>query len=56
MTMNLKMDDRQNDLSKVYGIGPECRKGMSAEVLANYYRPEVGRMHAEHVAEGKGNA
>jgi hypothetical protein len=24
-----------NDLSKVYGIGPECRKGLSSEVLAN---------------------
>jgi hypothetical protein len=37
-----------NDLSKVYGIGPECRKGLSPEVLANYYRPEVGKAHAEH--------
>jgi hypothetical protein len=32
-----------NDLSKVYGIGPECRKDLSSEVLANYFRPEVGR-------------
>lgn len=35
-----------NDLSKVYGIGPECRKGLPSEVLANYYRPNVGRLHA----------
>jgi hypothetical protein len=35
-----------NDLSKVYGIGPVCRKGLSSEVLANYYRPNVGRAHA----------
>ena len=38
-----------NDLSKVYGIGPECRKGLSEEVLANYFRPEVGRVHATPV-------
>jgi hypothetical protein len=37
-----------DEKSKVYGIGPECRKGMSAEILANYYRPAVGRAHAEH--------
>jgi hypothetical protein len=35
-----------NELSKVYGVGPECRKGLPAEVLANYYRPEVGKVHA----------
>jgi hypothetical protein len=40
-----------NDLSKVYGIGPECRKGMSGELLANYYRPEVGRLHASEDAK-----
>jgi len=34
-----------NDLSKVYGIGPECRKGLSSEVLANYFRPAVGKAH-----------
>ncbi len=38
--------------SKVYGIGPECRRGVPAEVLANYYRPEIGRAHAL-VANGK---
>ncbi len=35
-----------NDISKVYGIGPECRKGLSAEVLANYYRLDVSQAHA----------
>lgn len=39
-----------NDLSKTYGIGPECRKGLSSEVLANYFRPEVAKAHmrSEH--------
>jgi hypothetical protein len=37
-----------NDLSKVYGIGPECRKGLSAETLATYYRPWVSRAHGLH--------
>jgi hypothetical protein len=37
-----------NDLSKVYGIGPECRKGIPSEVLANYFRPEVSKAHAQH--------
>jgi Family of unknown function (DUF6011) len=36
-----------NDRSKVYGIGPECRKGMPSEVLANYFRPQVARVHAK---------
>jgi Family of unknown function (DUF6011) len=31
--------------SKVYGIGPECRQGISAEVLAAYFVPRVGRAH-----------
>jgi hypothetical protein len=35
-----------NDLSKVYGIGPECRKGLPQEVLANYYRQDISRAHA----------
>ncbi len=38
-----------NDASKVYGIGPECRKGLPQEVLANYYRQDVSRAHAAHV-------
>lgn len=37
-----------NDLSKVYGIGPECRKGLSAETLATYNRPAVSRAHGLH--------
>ena len=40
-----------NDLSKVCGIGPECRRGISPEILANYYRPEVGRVHAQTLGE-----
>ena len=40
-----------NDRSKVYGIGPECRKGMPGEVLANYFRAEVGKAHAAHLLD-----
>jgi Family of unknown function (DUF6011) len=36
-----------HEYSKVVGIGPECRKGMSAERLAELAVPEVGRVHAE---------
>lgn len=39
-----------DDLSKCYGIGPECRSGISADVLARYYTPALGRAHAEHLA------
>jgi hypothetical protein len=39
-----------NDLSKVYGIGPECRKGLPDAVLANYYRRDVSHAHAMHEA------
>ncbi len=39
-----------NDLSKIYGIGPECRKGLPEWVLANYYRQDVSRAHAQHLA------
>jgi hypothetical protein len=35
-----------NDISKVYGIGPECRRSIPTEILANYYRPDIGRAHA----------
>lgn len=38
-----------DDLSKTYGIGPECRAGISAEVLALYFTPAVARAHAEHL-------
>lgn len=40
-----------DDLSKTYGIGPECRAGISAEVLAQYYSPALGRAHAEHLTQ-----
>lgn len=36
-----------DETSKVYGIGPECRSGISAAVLARYYTPKVGRAHAQ---------
>lgn len=39
-----------DDLSKCYGIGPECRSGIPGEVLARYYTPALGRAHAEHLA------
>ncbi len=34
--------------SKAYGIGPECRKGMPAELLARF-TDAVGRAHAEAI-------
>lgn len=39
-----------DDHSKVYGIGPECRSEIPAEVLARYFTPALGRAHAEHLA------
>jgi hypothetical protein len=36
-------------MSKTYGIGPECRSGIPADVLARYLTPQVGRAHAEHL-------
>ena len=36
-----------DDRSKVYGIGPECRRGIPDEALAQYLTPKVGRAHAE---------
>jgi hypothetical protein len=36
--------------SKTYGIGPDCRAGIPAEVLARYLTPQVGRAHAAHLA------
>ncbi len=38
-----------DDHSKVYGIGPECRSDIPAEVLAEYFTPLLGRAHAEHL-------
>jgi hypothetical protein len=39
-----------DETSKTVGIGPECRSGMDPAVLARYCTPEVGRIHAEHLA------
>ncbi|MGW6456306.1 DUF6011 domain-containing protein [Streptomyces sp. NPDC055078] len=41
----------RDETSKTLGIGPECRTGMDPAVLARYCTPEVGRLHAEHLAE-----
>ncbi|MET9321926.1 DUF6011 domain-containing protein [Streptomyces sp. NPDC003038] len=38
-----------DDTSKAYGIGPECRSGIPADVLARYLTPQVGRIHAAAV-------
>lgn len=40
---------RRNRRPKVYGIGPECRSGLTAEHLALYYA-RLGQAHAEHLA------
>jgi len=40
-----------DDLSKCYGIGPECRSEIPADVLAQYYVPALARAHAEHLLE-----
>ncbi|MDH6189194.1 hypothetical protein EES44_24630 [Streptomyces sp. ADI96-15] len=40
-----------DETSKTLGIGPECRSGMDPAVLARYCTPEVGRLHAEHLAQ-----
>ena len=40
-----------HEKSKVVGLGPECGKGAAEEVLANHFRPQVGRLHAT-VIEG----
>lgn len=37
--------------SKTYGIGPECRKGIRAEVLARYFTPAVAEAHAAAAVE-----
>lgn len=39
-----------DDRSKTYGIGPECRRGIPDKVLARYCTPQVGRIHADHLA------
>ncbi|MFI6732095.1 DUF6011 domain-containing protein [Nonomuraea sp. NPDC050451] len=39
-----------DDLSKTYGIGPDCRDGIPADLLAAFLTPAVGRAHAELLA------
>ncbi|MFE1539456.1 DUF6011 domain-containing protein [Streptomyces microflavus] len=41
-----------DDVSKVLGIGPDCRSGMSREVLAALFLPPVAAAHAAHVQGG----
>jgi hypothetical protein len=43
-----------NDLLEAYGIGPECHKGLSTELLANYFRPEVGRVRTARLGYSAG--
>jgi hypothetical protein len=40
----------KDPLSKVYGIGPDCREGMDPEGLAAYTTPEIGRAHVQQLA------
>ncbi|MFD6935287.1 DUF6011 domain-containing protein [Streptomyces goshikiensis] len=44
----------RDELSRCYGIGPECRAGIPAAVLARYGTPAVGRAHAAHLAQQPG--
>ncbi|MDT0306848.1 DUF6011 domain-containing protein [Streptomyces sp. DSM 44917] len=37
-----------DDASKVFGIGPECRKGLSPQALAAIFAPAVAQAHAAH--------
>lgn len=39
-----------DDTSKVYGIGPDCRRGVSTEFLAAVMTPQVAAIHAAHTA------
>lgn len=41
-------------LSKSCGIGPECRSGLGAAVLAQFYVPAVARAHAERLSAPDG--
>ncbi|MGW6391140.1 DUF6011 domain-containing protein [Streptomyces sp. NPDC055103] len=41
----------RDETSKTLGIGPECRSGMDPASLARYCTPEVGKAHAEHLAQ-----
>jgi hypothetical protein len=37
-----------DDTSKVLGIGPDCRRGISTELLAQITTPQVAAIHAAH--------
>lgn len=38
-------------VSKSYGIGPDCRRDISPELLARYLTPQVERLHAQTLLE-----
>lgn len=38
------------EYSKVVGIGPECRQGLNAALLAQYVTPRVSRAHVQQLA------
>lgn len=40
-----------DDTSKVYGVGPECRRGASPAFLAAVMTPQVAAIHAEEDGE-----
>lgn len=42
----------RDDVSKVVGIGPDCRAGMSPAVLAALFMPPVATAHAAHIQGG----
>ncbi|MFG3426173.1 DUF6011 domain-containing protein [Streptomyces californicus] len=41
-----------DDVSKVVGIGPDCRSGMSQEALAALFMPPVATAHAAQIQGG----
>ena len=41
-----------DEASKVYGIGPECRRGLPHEVLANHFAPQISSLHRAAVEPG----
>ncbi|MEV3995782.1 DUF6011 domain-containing protein [Streptomyces halstedii] len=42
----------RDDVSKVVGIGPDCRTGLSQEALADLFMPRVAAAHAAQVKDG----
>ena len=42
----IELTDENEEVERIEAV--PCR-GISEEVLANYFRPEVGRAHAEHL-------